>query len=77
MERLEFLLVLIGFVLGRGCKAEDIMIEADQMLTDRNSPCMTNEEKEKIAEVMTPITDWMLLAAANRATRRFVDKKFH
>lgn len=77
MERLEFLLVVIGYVMGRGSNTADVMIEADQMLTDRNSPCMTNEEKEKILEVMDPITDWMLLTAGNRTLRRFVDKKFH
>jgi len=77
MERLEFLLVVIGYVMGRGSDTTDVMIEADQMLTDRNSPCMTPEEKEKIFEVMNPITDWMLLTAGNRAARRFIDKKFH
>ena len=74
MERLEFLLVVMGYVMGTGCKPEDLIIEVDRMLTERNAPCMSSEEKKQLIEKLDSLVYWMTLLAGNRAARRAVDK---
>lgn len=72
VERLNFLLVLTGYVLGQGVDPDDASIIVDQHLTGRNSPCMSRKELKELSAAMDPIVDWMLLVAGNRKARRAV-----